>query len=914
MSTTPTSSEADYGENYYATYAGGPYERNEQWLGFAGRIADRLVEDINPTTSLDAGCAMGFLVEALRDRGVEAYGVDLSEYALSRAREDIKPYLRHASLTEPLPQRYDLITCIEVLEHLSPEDAELAIANLCSHTDDIVMSSTPTEYGEASHINVQPAEYWAERFARQGFYRDTDYDATFLISWAVRFRRSSEPVHLLVKRYERAYARLQEETASRRNAIGDRDHRIEVLRAQLAAAEAELSRLRAEEAKVYRLNEDLSLLQSLLVESERRLAEITAENESMRAALDSVTWRLGQRLRNSAERVAPAGSRRGITVRRTARAALILTEQGPRGLTQRIRQRSREDHPRDAGLEESTARYLEWLKMSQPTSGELERMRVDSEAWTERPLVSIVMPVYNSPAQVLGAAIDSVVAQTYTNWELCIADDASPDSRVRQLLERYAAAEPRIKLVFRESNGGIAAASNSALQLATGELVAFLDHDDVLAPQALFRMVEHTSAHPEVGLIYSDEDKLRPDGTRADPFFKPDWSPDLFTSVNYVCHFTVIRRDLIEQVGGFREGYDGSQDYDLFLRVVDTGTGVGHVPDILYSWRQIEGSTAVIGDAKPRAYDAGRRAIEDSLSRRGVDGRVEVARVPTRYEVRRRIIGRPLVSIVIPTRDRLELLRAAIDSVERTTTYANYHILIVDNDSRDPATLEYLRTCGHDVLPHPGPFNYSKIVNAGVAATRGDHILLLNNDVEVIEPSWMEAMLEHSQRPEVGAVGARLLFPDGRPQHEGVGVGMGWLAGNLDHQGYFALGMTTRNCSAVTGACMMVPRTVWDEVGGLDETLHVAFNDVDFCLRIRERNYWIVFTPLAELYHNESASRGRLHPTADEAVLIDRWGTFEDIYDPFINANVLHFNPLTLRSRPKAATGVAARRDLSVRL
>jgi O-antigen biosynthesis protein len=910
-----------YGKAYYESHFGGPaYERSDHWLTFFGRIADRLVADMAPGTFLDAGCAMGFLVESMYDRGVDAEGIDISDYAVAQAREDVRDRVRVGSILEPFGKRYDLISCIETLEHLAPADAERAVANLCAHTDDIIFTSTPDDHAEPTHLNVRPAEYWVELFARQGFFRDVDYDATFVISWAVRFRRSTEPVHLLVKGYERAMARLQAESAARHQAVADREMHIAerqahiaILRGELAALQAEIARLRGVNADLARVTTDLSTVQSLLVDAERSRAELIAENDSMRAALDSVTWRLGQRVRNAAERVAPPASRRGRTVRRTARAALILGEQGPRGLVQRVRHRDTAE-PADAAIAAALAarslqEYRSWLAETQPTPVQLRGMRAESDGWERRPRVSIVLPVYNAPPELLSAAIDSVLAQAYSNWELCIADDGSTRHEVRDVIDEYAAREPRIKTLFRDSNGGISAASNSALQLATGELVGLLDHDDVLAPQALYRMVAHANAHPEHALIYSDEDKLRPDGSRADAFFKPDWSPELFASVNYLCHFTVMRRDVVEQVGGFRVGYEGSQDYDLFLRVVDSGAGVGHVPDVLYSWRQVPGSTAVAVAEKPAAYDAGRRAIEDSLRRRGIDARVDVGRVPTRYEVRRTITGTPLVSIVIPTRDRAALLRKAIESIEEHTAYPNYRILIVDNDSREAETLDYLRSCDHQVIPQPGPFNYSKIVNAGVAATDGEHVLLLNNDVEVVDPQWMEAMLEHSQRPEVGAVGARLLLPDGRAQHEGIGVGLGWLAGNLAHNGYFELGLTTRDCSGVTGACMMVRREVWDELGGLDETLHVAFNDVDFCFRIRERGYWIVYTPLAELYHHESASRGRLHPMADEKLLIERWGTAEQIYDPFVNANLLDFNPLRLRRAPKRPSAPAAAPD-----
>lgn len=903
---TAASTGDEYDAHYYATQCGQPYERNEHWLRFFAGIADRIVADIAPRSVLDAGCAMGFLVESLRDRGVEAWGVDISEYALSQVREDMKPYVRRASLTEPLTEHYDLIVSIEVLEHLPHADAEAAVANLCAHTDDIIFSSTATDYAEASHVNVQPAEYWAELFARQRFFRDVDYVPSYITAWAARFRRREQPVHLLVKDYERAFARLQAASEGRRQALAERDVLLADREARLEAALAEQRRLEEEQQSLrkeaLRLAADLSQTQNLLVEMEGRVRALTIERDALRAAQDTLTFRLGESLRHRAHGIAPPGTRRGRAAHRAFRAATVFTEDGAGEVARRAARKLRNRNQPAPALvaqqlppDPTDEQYQSWLQRHDPDELTLGRMREESEAWPVRPLVSIVMPVYNTRLDWLYDAIESVRAQSYTNWELCIADDASSHGEVRTALQRYAAEDPRIKAMFREQNGGIAAASNNALALAEGAYVALLDHDDVLAPHALHRMVAHVLEHPEDGLVYSDEDKLRPDGRRGFPFFKPDWSPDLLLSVNYVCHFTMIRRDLVTAAGGFHPGFDGSQDYDLILRVIDLGTPVGHVADVLYSWRMVQGSTALEGSAKPLAYEAGRRAIQASMDRRGISARVDEARVPGRYEVRRRISGRPTVALVIPTRDRVDLLQTCIESIESRSTYRNYRIVIIDNDSRDEATIEYLARCGHQVVPHPGPFNYSRIINAGVAAASGDHIVLLNNDIEVIEPGWIEAMLEHSQRPEVGAVGARLLYGDGSPQHEGIAIGTGFIAGNLNHGNYFALGLTTQDKTAVTGACMMFRREVFHEVGGFDEGLSVAFNDVDFCLRVRQHGYWIVYTPLAELYHHESASRGRLHPMDDERFFIERWGTHDTLCDPFVNANVLHVNPFRLR-------------------
>jgi GT2 family glycosyltransferase len=474
------------------------------------------------------------------------------------------------------------------------------------------------------------------------------------------------------------------------------------------------------------------------------------------------------------------------------------------------------------------------------------------------------------------------------------------------VLREVAASDPRIKVVYRLENGGISQASNSALEIATGEWVGLLDHDDVLQPHALYRMVERINADPHAELIYSDEDKLLPDGRRGMPFFKPDWSPDLLTSINYVCHFTVIRKQVLDRVGVFRSEFDGSQDHELFLRLTDSGVQVSHVADILYTWRMLPGSSALNADAKPRAASARQAAIKESLQRRGTAGVVVSAVQPGWYHVRYALQGTPPVTIIIPTRDRVDLLRACVDSIRGVSTYRNVRIAIIDNDSRDPQTLAYLQDSELTVIPHPGNFNYAAIMNHGVRALDplpGEHLLFLNNDMEVRTPGWVEALLEQSQRPEVGAVGCRLLYPDGVPQHEGVAIGIGGAANSVDLTTYFGLGFLVRDVGAVTGAAMMTRRSTFEEMGGLDEGLRVAFNDIDLCMRMRERGYRIVYTPLAELLHYESASRGRMHPLEDEARFRARWASGDHIPDPYVNPNIAWYAPLRLRPRPPLAAG-----------
>ena len=393
--------------------------------------------------------------------------------------------------------------------------------------------------------------------------------------------------------------------------------------------------------------------------------------------------------------------------------------------------------------------------------------------------------------------------------------------------------------------------------------------------------------------IYTDEDKLEPTGQRVEPFFKPDWSPDLLLSMNYITHLSVFRRSLLEEIGGFRPGLDGSQDYDLLLRFSERARRIAHISQILYHWRKIPGSAAASAVAKPLAYEAGRRAIEDAVNRRGYEAHVANVR-PGLYSVRYKLRDTPLVSIIIPTRDRWPLLRECLRSIEEKTRYSSYEIIVLDNDSTEPETLKGLDaiadTC--QVYSYPGIFNFSALSNFGAAKASGEYFVFLNNDTQVIEGDWLTAMLEHAQRPEVGAVGAKLTYPDGRIQHAGVVLGVGGVADHAfkglprDEFTYFAFANVVRNCSAVTAACMMMPRPVFEEIRGFDERLPVALNDVDLCLRLRQRGYLIVYTPFALLYHHESGTRGRLCPPEDEKLVWAAWGDVIRKGDPYYNPNL----------------------------
>ena len=549
--------------------------------------------------------------------------------------------------------------------------------------------------------------------------------------------------------------------------------------------------------------------------------------------------------------------------------------------------------------------YADWLWREYPNSARLAEMRREVAGLKYQPTISIIMPVYNVEARYLIAAIDSALAQTYPDWELCIADDASPGAHVRPLLEACAARDRRVKLVFRPENGGISAASNSALALACGEFVAQLDHDDLLAPHALQRVVELLNQHGNADVIYSDEDKVDLGRLRSQPFFKPDWSPDTFLTKMYTCHFGVYRRALVEAVGGFRSPFDGAEDYDLVLRLVERTGEIHHIPDILYSWRMHPLSTATgARDVKSYAYDAAVRAIADALRRRGEPG--EVLRVPgwlgfhcVRYDLAKP--GR--VSVILPTRDSPRLLDRCLLSLFERTTYADFEVIVVDSSvgaasrlvmqkwsQREPTRFRSIRS--------GAPFNHSALVNAGARASSGDYLVFLNDDTEAITPDWLEEMARQAQRPSIGAVGAQLQYRGGDIQHAGIVVGIMGGAGHAerrtpsDRPGYFGRVNTAHNVLAVTGACLMCRRELFDTIGGFDETFDSAYNDVDFCLRLHRLGLRNIYVPQAKLYHLESQSF-RLLPEAERtarvrrgaALLRERWPDFLN-HDPYYSPHL----------------------------
>ncbi|GAB2555858.1 hypothetical protein GCM10027065_28200 [Rhodanobacter koreensis] len=557
--------------------------------------------------------------------------------------------------------------------------------------------------------------------------------------------------------------------------------------------------------------------------------------------------------------------------------------------------------------------YERWLKLyDQPVAP----MRAMSGL-----LVSVLLPTFNTPEIWLRRCLDSVLAQSYPHWELCVADDASTEPQVRTVLEEYADRAPdRIRIIWRECNGHISVASNSALTLARGDYVALLDHDDELHPDALATIVEALQRNPQWQFVYSDEDKIDADGRRYDPYFKPDWNPDLLHGQNCVSHLGIYSRELMIELGGFREGLEGSQDWDLALRCSERlrPEQIGHVPVVLYHWRAIAGSTAQGVDQKNYAHEAGRRALGEHFERIGIAAKVmEIDGMRGAFRVRHPLPDPlPLISIIVPTRDRLDLLRQCMESILVRTTYPHYEVVIVDNQSVEAESLAYFASfTDHPrvrVWRYDQPFNYSSINNDALHECQGDLICLLNNDIEVITPDWLEELASHAIRPHVGAVGAMLYYPNDTIQHAGVMTGVHGVAAHpycgmpRGHSGQMARAKLTQTMSAVTAACLMVRRGVYQQAGGLDTSLPVAFNDIDFCLRLRQLGYANVWTPFAELYHHESASRGHEDTAEKRARFMSevefmkrRWGNQLEC-DPAYNPNLtLAGEPFTLAFPPR---------------
>ena len=550
------------------------------------------------------------------------------------------------------------------------------------------------------------------------------------------------------------------------------------------------------------------------------------------------------------------------------------------------------------------ASYPNWLARNEVL--DIESMTQEIATFHYQPKISIAMPVYNVEEKWLRLCIDSILNQVYTNWELCMADDASTDPNVKKILTEYQQLDERIRVVFREQNGHISEATNSALAIATGEFVALLDNDDELAINAFYEVVKVLNENPELDLIYSDEDKIDMDGNRSDPAFKPDWSPDLLLGTNYISHLGVYRRSILEEIGGFRKGYEGSQDYDLVLRFTEKTTKerIKHIPKVLYYWRMLPTSTAVDQGSKGYAFEAGLRAVQDALVRRGINGHATHGAANGLYDVYYDIESEKLVSIIIPTKNGYKDVQRCVSSIIEKTTYQNYEIIMADNGSTDPKMHELYAEFEQQL---PGrffvesidiPFNFSTINNRAAKKAHGEYLLFLNNDTEVITENWLTLMVSFAQQERIGCVGAKLLYPNNTVQHAGVILGLGGVAGHGHYGyphgdlGYFGRLAINVNYSAVTAACLLMKKADFDAVGGFEEAFTVAFNDVDLCLKVQALGRDNVWLHEAELYHFESQTRGyddkgkkKKRFEQEKVMMEEKWGPLIE-NDPFYNPNL----------------------------
>lgn len=532
-----------------------------------------------------------------------------------------------------------------------------------------------------------------------------------------------------------------------------------------------------------------------------------------------------------------------------------------------------------------------------------ERARQAGTTFPKTVRFSIVVPLYNTPEKYLRAMIDSVIGQTYSDWELCMADGSDDAHRdVEQICMSYARRDKRILYRKLDENLGISGNTNACIDMATGDYIGLFDHDDVLHPSALYENMV-AICEKDADFIYTDENTFHEKPSDAyNPHFKPDFAPDTLRANNYICHFTVFKRDLLERAGGgFRSEFDGSQDFDMVLRLTEAARHIVHIPKVLYFWRAHKDSVAESVSAKPYVIDAAKKAIAEHLTRVGLEGEVLDSAVPSMYRLKYAIHGEPLISILIPNKDHVDDLRRCVESIRDKSTYRNYEIVIIENNSREDETFAYYEALKADarvkIVTWEGGFNYSAINNFGFRAASGEHILLLNNDTEVISPDWLQELLMYSQRSDVGAVGAKLYYPDHTIQHAGLGIGLLTLAGHYhrhfdgNHPGYMGRLIYAQDLSGVTAACMMLPRHVYEEMAGLDETLAVAFNDVDLCMRIRRAGYLIVFTPFAELYHYESKSRGADEAPEKRARFVSEVTRFQKRWEKELAEGDPYFNP-----------------------
>lgn len=852
------------------------HRKIEQW---PGRFSVRMIETGEPlnrglAANIGLDAAFGeYLIFLDDDDWLDADHIQKLVTAIKRHPEYKVVYTGVKCVDEnknPLPNKFD-----------TPFDSVQLVAGNFIPIHAVLFSRDLPELGcrlDESLDLYEDWDFWIQLSRYGDFLQVAGLSAVYRITQQTGFGVNADPT--LAERsalllYKKWFNRLDDR---RITVLMDAVRRNPVKNSQIAGLNHALAE---RNGQIVGFNQQITGLNQQIISLSQAVIERDTLAAVVRELHESTSWRMTEPMRRVASkiknvvrvlRLAPRIIQfGGGPIDSLRKAARILSREGWYGVKRRILFVSG-DHgvmpgsmirPDIALPAVNRNDYGQWIsRYDTLTSQQRKEMLARIGVFQDKPLISVVMPVFNPPVNLLEEAIRSVQGQIYTNWELCVADDASTDPEVRKLLQGYAEQDARIKVIFCETNGHISAASNSALKLVEGDFIALLDHDDLLAEHALFWVVDAINVHPEAGLIYSDEDKINLDGTRHSPYFKCEWNYDLFLSYNMISHLGVYRTCLVNQVGGFRTGYEGSQDHDLALRCIENiaASQIIHIPRVLYHWRVLPGGTAYRGGEKPYAAISGEKAINDHLRRCNIAG--VASHVEGHYRIRYDVPSpAPLVSLIIPTRNGLHLIRQCVESIMAKTRYDKFEILIVDNGSDDASTLHYLQTLRLNpkirVLRDERPFNYSALNNVAVQQALGSIIGLVNNDIEVISPDWLSEMVSHAVRPEIGCVGARLWFPDNTLQHGGVILGLGGVAGHAHYRlqkgnpGYFGRAQVVQNFSAVTAACLLVRKDIYIQAGGLDEeNLVVAFNDIDFCLRVGEMGYRNLWTPYAELYHH----------------------------------------------------------------
>jgi GT2 family glycosyltransferase len=715
---------------------------------------------------------------------------------------------------------------------LENSDDGRLIEELSRRADDIVL--LPGAGVDVSQRRPQLVEC----FRRFGLLPDYKWDPSELDPAAIRLRRQpNENPDTLIPAVETAFARLNTQLSAMHWIDQIRGSELEAAHRHVAALEEKLLKLKEYRRELKSLKEQRQMLRK---SPERRIGQV-----------------------------------------------LLAPYRLPEKLVKAIRKKL---HPRAAKSMRSAAptEYQKWFEQHRASASDLERMRHEARAFAFQPLISVITPVFDTPVQRLNDAVESVLAQAYENWELLLIDDGSSAADLLDALPNLAARDRRIVLGKVGKHAGISAASNQGLTHARGEWVTFLDHDDVLEPDALFQITKLLQIHRDAEMIYSDEDKLAEDGFEA-PLLKPDWSPDFFLSYNYVGHLAAVRRDTIQKAGEFRSEFDTAQDYDLFFRVAEQTNRIHHIPRVLYHWRRSADSSAISVRQKPGQLDATRRVIEDHLKRRGERAHVAVDWRTHAFCVRRELLEARKISIIIPSCHDSESLKRCIESLASKTSYPNYEVFIVQGDTQSPNVHHYFSGLPHRLLRLPGASNISALRNFAVKQTAAPWLLFLDDNIEVIEADWLTIMAEHIQRLGVGAVGARLLNPNDTIEHAGIVLGVNGIAQPAfrgfpaEHPGANRQLQITRNCSAVSGTCMLTRREVFQEVGGFDEGLMESLADIDLCLKMRRAGYLIVYTPFAKLYWHDP-HHDKIDPPG-EAIMRERWsGVLQR--DPYYNPNL----------------------------